>query len=941
MTDKKASPEAPVVDYMMSLHYGICHGPLDSLNEVFIKEKLIESVDRTNPLTASTVFYINEPELFGGDKKEGGPKGTCEYYAGDLTQVMSSAIAGRVGLTPATMPGYRGIANIMFRGGGGSYSSPGTASFVLGANIPGSYMGAALGAVNPTYNGAGSGFRWTVNNPYLPGVWVNVTRSPKGLLPALALINNPQLDEDGEASFGDDANPAHIIYECLTNKDWGMDGGTAIIDTESFEYAAQALFDENFGLSLQWAKQATIEKFVSEILDHIQAALYQNPGTGKMEIKLFRDDYQAQIGTLPFFNRNNSRVIRFQRKGWGETINEIVVTWTNPENEKEETITYHDLANIAIQNGSIVSDTRNYYGVRNSDLAVKLAVRDSREASAPLATAEIEVDRRSWDVLPGQVVKVESPEDDIDEIIMRVGKVDYGKASDAMIKLTLTEDIFSLEQSEFITPPRTLWESTDQPPEVLDYTSIVTPPRGMLALAGLAPTPENDAASYPRVASLLMAQTDQPDTQGFDIIAPGTLSNGTTGIFSRGQMGLTSRATINTALTRETESTIPLDQMVNFQGVYGPDVGFFAFLGDDEDHELILFDVYDEVAETWNVFRGCLDTIPKEWPIGTSLWFVNPGLTAFDITEMSAFEVTPYQLRTRTSLGLLPLADTPTINFTASERPYLPSRPADVKVNGIAFDDVVQTAITPTTVTWVNRNRINEDTIIKKWDDGNVTPETGQTTTIRVRQTNGTLITEYTGITALTHDIPYEDYAGEEDAVIEVLAERDGFESHQFIAQNISVPPAAAPPARYWRILIDDNFASGGTADEYSTLSEVTLYDGALNDTTTTIGGTASASSQFSSGYAPARAFDRSLTTDWSTQVNQVPGSWIQWDFGAGNEQTIESVKIRSSNSGASALEAPKDFHIQNSDDGVTWANQLDVLGEPTWTSAEERTYTL
>jgi hypothetical protein len=314
------------------------------------------------------------------------------------------------------MPGYRGIANLMFRGTGAgeqTYVPIGSAAALAAGSVAGAFMAGQLANLNLGSNSPGAGFKWSTNNPFLPGCWINLTRMPKGLNPALAAIPNPQLDEEGVASFGDDCNGAHIVYECLTNIDWGMGDSSSSLDVPSFEDAAQTLFNENFGLSLQWVKPSTIESFVQEILDHIQGTLYQNPATGKLTLRLYRDDYQAVLATLPTLDSTNSKVEKFSRKAWGETVNEIVVSWTNPANEQEETVTYHDHANIAIQNGAIVSDSRNYYGVRNSDLAIKLAVRDIRTAAAPLASAEVTVDRRSFNLFPGGIVKLQSPKDNI------------------------------------------------------------------------------------------------------------------------------------------------------------------------------------------------------------------------------------------------------------------------------------------------------------------------------------------------------------------------------------------------------------------------------------------------------------------------------------------------------------------------------------------------
>ena len=57
-------------------------------------------------------------------------------------------------------------------------------------------------------------------------------------------------------------NPAHIIYECLTDRTWGRGYSSAEIDDASFRAAADTLYAENFGLSILWDQQQDIEAFI-------------------------------------------------------------------------------------------------------------------------------------------------------------------------------------------------------------------------------------------------------------------------------------------------------------------------------------------------------------------------------------------------------------------------------------------------------------------------------------------------------------------------------------------------------------------------------------------------------------------------------------------------------------------------------------------------------
>jgi len=152
----KGKTEYQVAEYYLTLDYGLCHGPLDSINEIWIKEKKVWEgfVSQNSTLT------LNKPDAFGGKKKEGGVVGKVDVYMGTSTQKMTTASAQRYGLTPDTMPGYRGISHLMFRGSEDS-----------------------------------QGFLWIMNNPYLPSTWVTPTRIPKGWQENLSAIPRGEIGD--------------------------------------------------------------------------------------------------------------------------------------------------------------------------------------------------------------------------------------------------------------------------------------------------------------------------------------------------------------------------------------------------------------------------------------------------------------------------------------------------------------------------------------------------------------------------------------------------------------------------------------------------------------------------------------------------------------------------------------------------------------------------
>src|SRR5215217_4172328 len=234
---KGGAAQQEVNEYRMSLHYGIAW-EVDGIKKITIGDKVAWEGD----LSTVGQININQPELFGGPKKEGGCVGIAYFLPGRETQTLPNALAARFGLTAATCPGFRGISSLFFVGSGESNMQTRTALSFGGIDLVTTTTAADLLG----------GFYWTANSPFIQGVAATVYRSPKGLSPTTAMI-------------GIDANPIHIIYECMTETDWGMGAPTYHFNTALWESVATMIHTEGFGLSLKWTSQMTIEAFVSEI----------------------------------------------------------------------------------------------------------------------------------------------------------------------------------------------------------------------------------------------------------------------------------------------------------------------------------------------------------------------------------------------------------------------------------------------------------------------------------------------------------------------------------------------------------------------------------------------------------------------------------------------------------------------------------------------------
>lgn len=851
----KGGGQQQVTDYYMSMHQGICAGA-DALLGIYVGEKTAWEGSQT----ALSTFNINNQSLFGGNKSEGGVRGDVTWLPGNDDQVLPAKLAGLLGGTPTTVPGFRGVASLFFTG-----------SNTLATNLADVFSGIAARA-----------FYWSSNTPYLKTLWIKVRRAPKGLNPAYRMVGNrvtasisgytvtcggvtttltpstttlvgghsfninnssslvgartvifdgvpievAQDDDDvwsvaidgdsravgrwgdtvnirgvelivgqttmgitsGSAVDAPDANPAHIIYECLTNTDWGMGAASSIINVASFEAAGQTLFNEGLGLSLTWMTSDTIENFVSEILDHILATIFVNPSDGLITIKLIRDDYDA--ATLPELNPDNCTVTSFDRKLWGETTNEIVVTWTNPINESEETVTVQDLANASIQ-GAVVSDSRNYYGIRNSALALQLATRDLRSASSPLASFELEVDRSAWNFVPGGVVKLVYPEDGINGVVLRIGRIDYGKPGTPTIRISATEDVFGLPTSNYTVVEGSSWEDAAVPPMVMPYTQFLTAPRYFV---------ENSIditqAEYPDALTLVLAAAESSGVSGYRLFGIKPSPNGQPEASDLGYRSVVGHAELAEAITADYKTTLPSTAIGDYSGPVYTYLNCFVVMGDGGDAGTEI-GLISQVTDTGIVVqRGLLDTVPRNWPIGTPLWFFAVDLALTDTTVRADGETPQYKIVTETSLGVLPLDVAPIQTASLTARAWLPNRPANVKVGTVAFGTAWMAGASTIAVSWANRNRLMEPTEVVKWYDGTITPESGQTTKITVMKPDRTVLTTHEGLTGVVFDLPVASLGGELETIVRVTAVRDGLESlqgHEIALSNAVDDPGVEP----------------------------------------------------------------------------------------------------------------------------------------------------
>lgn len=693
--------------YYLGMHLAICHGPVDAVTEIQVGERQAWSGN----LAASGRINLAAPELFGGEKREGGVSGAVDVTFGEATQTANDYLQAKVG-TP--QPAYRGILGLILR---------------------------------QVYIAA--------NNPYIKPWAVRVKRCFRDWYPTKAEINGA-------------ANPAHILYECLTNAAWGMGYPSASIDDASFRAAADTLAAEGFGLNLIWLQQSKIEQFVREVLDHIGGVLTTSPSTGRFVLKLVRADYA--VANLPVLDPTNVIELEsFQRAAWGETTNELVLVCTKPDTFKDTSITVQDLANIQAQ-GAVVSQTRRYPGITSDSLAARVALRDLAAVSTPLAKVRLKVNRKAWNLYPADVFKLVWPPLGIEGLVMRIAAIDGGTLTQGAISIDAVEDVFGLPAASYTAPQPPGWVDPVPAPSAASPRRLVEAPYWDIARTLSA----SELAYLDATDCFLQTLGGRPAAGAINYEIHSKTSSAST-YNERGQGEFAPHAVLASEIGQAVTSTLTYHSEVDIDLVA---VGSYAYLND----EAVAITAINAAARTMTVNRGVLDTVPVAHAAGSRIWFAD-GFQGIDPTEYAAGETVNARLLTVTGKGTLALASAPTDSLAMNRRQNRPYPPGNLRINGTAYPSVVKGELA---ISWSHRDRLSQTVNLTAQSAGNIGPESGVTYTLRVYGESGSLRRTYSGLTGtsqtytLTND-EADSGLGRPNALlrIELEANRSGVTSLQ------------------------------------------------------------------------------------------------------------------------------------------------------------------
>lgn len=430
--------------YYFGLHMGVCRGPVDELVAIRVGEKCAWR----GSITGSAGFPINNPNLFGGDKGEGGIDGFGITQFGDASQ---GPLAALEQLTGVPQPSFRGMFTLFFDG------------LVTSLNP---YPKAWKMRVRRTLNGWDEGTK-----PSWVDTYGRITMTPDDFA---------SLPED---QYGDRyiqaMNPAAIIYECLTNRQWGRGLDPGFIDGDSFAIAAQKLWFEGFGLCLKWSRKETIRGFIQLVLNHCAGTLYTDRTTGLVTLKLIRDDYTTEM--LPLFTPETGllEVSANDVSNSANQVNEVQVKYRHAVTNENRIVRTDSLGGVMGNYGITNSVTKDYSGIPTASLALRVAERELQTLATNLRRYTLTLNRVGYGVYPGQAIRIASIANGIPETVVRVGKIE-DDFSGGKIKITAVQDVFGLPSESFGGSVGSSWTPPDNTPCV-PFNEVFEVPYFMVA----------------------------------------------------------------------------------------------------------------------------------------------------------------------------------------------------------------------------------------------------------------------------------------------------------------------------------------------------------------------------------------------------------------------------------------------------------------------------
>jgi hypothetical protein len=695
--------------------------------------------------TTKNVFYFitdGEPNPFSSLQAARGKVSAHYYYSTELVDTVASVLG-----TPVTNPVLRMEPTI--------------------------FQGINIDLSNTTYTDQLTG-----------GGTIVVSSQDHGALYS-AILN--ALSAGGRTT---DINPVHVIRECLTDSVWGLGMPESDLDDTAFKNVAQTCFDEKFCTSFYWTQQGSILDFINNVLVHINGVLVEDRVTGKLKLKLIRGDYdKTKVRELN--ETNVAAVDGFSVPSAKDLVSQVVVTYTDVVRNATATAVAH---NTAMYDNNNVKKVE-YNGITRFSVASRVAERDLRIASTPLASCTIVCTSDASNIEKGDVVKLTWPKYEVYGMYFRVFAVNYGDGTNNAVELECVQDVFSTPEQPTVVEEEQQWEPSVLSPLKPKVFKVTEPSYFELVMA------EGDdfASSVEEGETVLSGYFIRANSQQDSVMVYEKLSE---------EEFLPLSDETLYAEEYQLEDDLPWDST---QLDMDELLGNLALIND----EIVYFD------PDGTLFRGLFDTIPKTHPKDSYIiplddvnYFNDATVIIGETTDILIVPQSPYD-----KAGPDEWVET---SVPVRGRYLLPYPPAAVKING-AF--VEKTNLPDLQITWRDRNRIQQTggTPISWFEDASVTLEEGVTYKVFLSGGPHTELIHDGDNEPISFDIrDYESFIESTNPRIILRSVRDGLESWEDVVIPLDLDYELDP---YWDSVVSLNHFDSPSTDTLGLTWETKEYN--------------------------------------------------------------------------------------------------------------------
>jgi len=824
--------------YNVAYHAGLGIGPIDA----FLEFRGGDKTAWAGNLTASGTLSINAPNLWGGEKDQGGIQGDVDVLFGEATQVPNAYLQQAFG---AQVPAWRGLATLVFKGGrygamnpypqkpaykiqrivkgwdGDACWYPEKASITMGTGHASTTDGYFLvqagedilnvaGGVTTVYGTVPNTFVGTAHQIaqlcldtrnatdgstfHLKEAFVSA-QGDKFIIGSTSIENGnnfgiagvrvqptcplgyaTSFEEHGSGStlgvteptvvctinYGFFAmNPAHILYYARTQQDMGREP-TANMSDASFRAAADWYAAQGFGLCTEYDPASeSLDDFITRIEKVAGCSMSRSPVDGLWYLDVANGVYD--LATLPILGDDDILDFSVSPNLQDSATNSVSVQYFDPQ--QKETISTAPVQAMALVDAfGTIHDQVAYAEVPTSDLALRLATRNLRAAVTPARAFTLTTTRLTYGWRVGTYFRLQSPKRGIVDMVCILAEKSSGTLKSGAIKLTASQDIYSLPTASFVDAEHGVDTRPSQIPMPITLQQAFEAPYVVVATslsrADLAVLPDD-------VGYLLAVAADPAASRDFTLMV--SAAGGAYAPTANGDWCATA-SVVEASGFDDTAFTL-----AGGVGLANIATGMPALWGS----EIVRVDAIDASTGAVTLGRGCADTVPVKHAAGERLWFYATAQAA-DRTEYTDGEVINAKLLTNTGSQQLDPAVATALPVTFASRAARPYPPGQLRINGIVDPSAIVGAIT---VSGVHRDRVLQADQLVDSTMATVGPEAGTTYTVRYYLNDALLHTD-SGLSA-----PSSTYTPSGAGILRVEVEsvRDGLTSTQMHIRQFTI----------------------------------------------------------------------------------------------------------------------------------------------------------